>query len=573
MNRHSGTNPAPGPSAAASAPPAAGDDPVLALVDLARAAATAYARPDLAERLGRLRAVITESPRVLVLGADQASRAALITAMTGTLLPGYGRCQARTWSSGEPDAALAGSEAGLVLVDTPDIERLGGGDPARASAALPAADAVVLLAPADHELTPRDLNLIRAVVSRCPVVAVIAAHLDHHPHNRQLNDRNRAHLASSGIDVPLLEAPGTPPPGTPPTVQPPNPGPAGWVGPLTGFLLERVAAPTRRWRAGAATGEVLTVCEQLSARFRTEIAALEQQHGSNQPQHADIQARAAAAQRGLARWQQTLSDGISDLVADIDHDLRERLRAVVTEAEKALDATDPPKTWEQFAHWLQIETSAAAGTTSAWAEARIAWLADQIAALFRYNPPGQVAPPAPAPPALLTDPARSSAPPTTPMTAPEYEKTGLGEAALNGVRGGYGGLLMVGLLSTAAGMALLNPWSIGAGAALGAKTVADERRRGRRRRQAEAKAAVRRHVDDMLFQLNKDNRDRLRDVHRALRDHYAQRAEQLTAALIALQTTAAGADEPARHLADQRAELARLGALADQAVAIRALYG
>ena len=66
--------------------------------------------------------------------------------------------------------------------------------------------------------------------------------------------------------------------------------------------------------------------------------------------------------------------------------------------------------------------------------------------------------------------------------------------------------------------------------------------------------------------------DRLRDVHRALRDYYAHQAEQLTAALIALQNTAAVGDEGERHLADQRAELARLGALAEQAVAIRTLY-
>jgi hypothetical protein len=427
----------------------------------------------------------------------------------------------------------------------------------------------LLLAPTAGELTPRDLDLTRAVSSRCPVVAVVAAQLDHRdPRSHWLADRNRAHLASSGIDVPLLSPPGRPTPSSTRTSGHPDPGGAGSV---SGFLLERVAVPTRRWRAGAATGEVLTVCEQLSARFRAGIAALEEQLATDQPQRGDVQARAAAAQRGLARWQQTLSDGISDLVADIDHDLRERLRAVVTEAEKALDATDPPKTWDQFAQWLQIETCAAAGTTSTWAEARIAWLADQIAALFRHNPPAQAAPPRP--PALVTDTARPGTPPTTPMTAPEYEKTGVGEAALNGLRGGYGGLLMVGLLSTAAGMALLNPWSIGAGAALGAKTVADERRRGRRRRQAEAKAAVRRHVDDMLFQLSKDNRDRLRDVHRALRDYYAHQAEELTAALIALQNTSAGGDERERHLADQRAELARLGALAEQAVAIRALYG
>lgn len=547
---------------------ASGEDPVLALVDLAGTAATAYARPDLAERLGRLRGAITESPRVLVLGADQAARTELVTAMVGTLLPGHGRCQGRRWSPGEPDVAIGGAEAGVVLIDTPDLEHLG--DQARrAMAALPAADAVVVLAPAATELTGRDLDLVRAAVARCPVVAVVMTQLERHPQWRRVYDRDCAHLGAAGIEVPLLAVSTGPTHGRPPVA--PGPGPGG-QGALTGFLLERVAAPTRRWRAGAATGEVLAVCEQLAARFHTEIAALEDPQDADQPQIADIQARAAATQQGLARWQQTLSDGISDLVADIDHDLRERLRAVITEAEQALDAADPIKTWDQFAAWLHTETTTATTTTFSWADQRTAWLAGQVAAHFRAGPALPGLPPTP-PPALPTAGQRPAVTTMTPMTPPEYEKSGLGESALSGLRGGYGGLLMVGLISTTAGLALLNPWSIGAGAALGAKTVADERRRGRRRRQAEAKAAVRRHIDDLLFQLGKDSRDRLRDVHRALRDHYAQQAEQLSTALAAsLEAAAAATSHRDQSLADRRAELARLNALADQATAIRALY-
>jgi hypothetical protein len=551
------------PAAAGDSLPAvtSGDDPVLALVDLAGTAATAYARPDLSERLGRLRAAITESPRVLVVGADQAARTELVTAMAGTLLPGHGRCYGRRWSPGKPDVPISGAEAGVVLIDTPDIERLARGEAAREMAALPAADAVLVLTPAAAELTAADLDLVRAAVARCPVVAVVVTQLERHPQWRQVCDRDRARLGAAGIEVALLAVSAGPAVASPDVGQGPGSGDPGGRGALCGFLLERVAEPSRRWRAGAATGEVLAVCEQLSARFRSEIAALEGPHDANQPQIADVRARAAAAQQGLARWQQTLSDGISDLVADIDHDLRERLRAVVTEAEQALDATDPAKTWDQFAAWLQAETTAAVATTFRWAEQRTAWLAAQVAAHFRAGPPLPGLPPTP-PPALLTARARPAAPSTTPMTAPEYEKNGVGEAALTGLRGGYGGLLMVGLLSTAAGMAL------------GTKTVADERRRGRRRRQAEAKAAVRRHVDDLLFQLGKDNRDRLRDVHRALRDHYALQAEQLTTALGAsLEAAAAANDHREQGLADRRAELARLDALAEQATAIRALCG
>ena len=55
--------------------------------------------------------------------------------------------------------------------------------------------------------------------------------------------------------------------------------------------------------------------------------------------------------------------------------------------------------------------------------------------------------------------------------------------ALTGMRGGYGGMLMIGMADDAApGSPLLNPFSIGAGLLFGRKTVRDERRRMLQRR-------------------------------------------------------------------------------------------
>ena len=56
---------------------------------------------------------------------------------------------------------------------------------------------------------------------------------------------------------------------------------------------------------------------------------------------------------------------------------------------------------------------------------------------------------------------------------------------------------------------------------LGGKAISDERRRIIARRQAEAKAAVRRYVDEVAFQVGKDSREMLRVVQRDLRDHYS----------------------------------------------------
>ena len=55
----------------------------------------------------------------------------------------------------------------------------------------------------------------------------------------------------------------------------------------------------------------------------------------------------------------------------------------------------------------------------------------------------------------------------------------------------------------------------------------DESRRLLDRRRMEAKNTVRRYVDDVSFQVGKQSRDMLRQVHRELRDHFMARSEEL----------------------------------------------
>ena len=94
----------------------------------------------------------------------------------------------------------------------------------------------------------------------------------------------------------------------------------------------------------------------------------------------------------------------------------------------------------------------------------------------------------------------------------------LRERMLIGLRGSYTGVLMIGLVTSLAGMALLNPISLAAGVLLGRKAYNDDEAARRQRRQTEAKAVVRRHLDEVVFQVSKHLKDRLRQVQRTLRD-------------------------------------------------------
>jgi hypothetical protein len=69
--------------------------------------------------------------------------------------------------------------------------------------------------------------------------------------------------------------------------------------------------------------------------------------------------------------------------------------------------------------------------------------------------------------------------------------------------------------------------SLSLGAGIGRKIIADERKRQRTYRQQQAKAAVRRFIDEVAFIMNKQTRDGLRSTQRQLRDDFQARAMQL----------------------------------------------
>ena len=54
-----------------------------------------------------------------------------------------------------------------------------------------------------------------------------------------------------------------------------------------------------------------------------------------------------------------------------------------------------------------------------------------------------------------------------------------------------------------------------------------------RRRQADAKQAVRKHIDEVTFQVGKDSRDMLRRTQRQLRDHFSALAEEVSTSISA----------------------------------------
>ena len=455
---------------------------------------------------------------------------------------------------------------GLELVDTPGVGGLGSVHGSATVAMLPSADAILLVSDAAAEYSRPEIEFLRQAAMVCPNVACVLTKIDLYPQWQRIAELDRGHLASVGINAELLPTSSVLRLHAVRTEDRQLNAESGFPGLVT-FLRERVLGQSERLASLAAANDVVTISGQLAAGMQAELSAWED------PEHADrlvaeldqAKRRADELRDRGARWPQVLNDGIADLNADVEDDLRDRMRLVVREAETLLDGADPGKVWDQFATQVEEQVAAAAAANFLWATERARWLAGQVAELFEEDGIRSL-------PRLRT--ATGAAPRMTiELDRPEAEKFGVGQRAFVGLRGGYMGTLMAGMASTFMGLTLLNPISAAAGLLMGGKMVHDESRRLRDRRRMEAKTAVRRYVDDVSFQVGKQSRDMLRAMQRELRDHFMARSEELVrstqeALMAADRALQSGEADRQQRIADLRAELERIGALEHEGQAL-----
>ncbi len=409
---------------------------------------------------------------------------------------------------------------GLVLVDTTGVGGLSSAHTTSTLAALPTADAVLLASDASQEYTEPEINFLRQAIKLCPNVACVLTKIDLYPQWRRIAELDRVHLAGAGVEADLLPVSSTLRLHGMRTEDRKLHAESGFPA-LVSYLLGAVANADRLSRRSMAH-DVLTVTDHLAVSLRAELQAL-QNPTNNTALMAELkaaQARAENLHQRSSRWQQTLSDGIADLYADIEHDLRDRLRQVTRNGEAALEQADPNAIWEQFTEWLSQQLAAATSDNFLWANQRAQWVAQQVAEHFAEDG-GELLP------ELRLGDATAALETVPELEAPKFEDPKLLGKLLTGMRGSYGGMLMFGMLTTLAGMALINPISLAAGLVLGGKTMREDKQNRLKRQQAEAQMLLRKQVDEVSFQVSKECRDRLREVQRLLRDHFHDVASEL----------------------------------------------
>ena len=92
-------------------------------------------------------------------------------------------------------------QAGLEVVDTPGVGGLNSVHGAATMAALPTADAVLLVSDASQEYTAPELEFLRQAVRLCPNVACVLTKTDLYPQWRRIAELDRGHLRTAGVDA------------------------------------------------------------------------------------------------------------------------------------------------------------------------------------------------------------------------------------------------------------------------------------------------------------------------------------------------------------------------------------
>jgi hypothetical protein len=586
----------------------------LSAIAVGQQAANAYSRPDLAKRLGASASrMVASSFHLLVIGEFKQGKSSLVNGLVGravcpvdddiaTAVPTIVR------SAPEPTAAVqyhsdegVGDErprpapetieltdvpmyaselgansdrrvhsveiglpspaldGGLVIIDTPGVGGLGSTHGAITAAALPMAEAIIFVTDAGQEFTAPELEFMETARKLCPNIVCLLSKIDFYPSWRKIRDLNVAHLHRLGIDATTIPISSTLHERAVATADADMLTESGYPE-ITAYIQNNILARATQLSVAAAISDLHDVIDQLTDHFATRKAVLEDPETAQAKTRELEEAKAHADElkSRSARWQVTLNDGVQDLNTEVDHDLRDRFRRIGQECNDALDNVDPAEVWAEFEPWLYQRAAAELIQNYEFLRARSRYLADQVAEHFETE-------------RIDFDPIAGTLDPTASLAtieagaAIDVQKTKLSQQLLAGLRGGQSGVMMFGMLSSMAGLAL-GPVGIGLGVVMGRKQVKDERARQLSQRQTQARNAQRKYMDEVSFRASKDSRDALRVTHRQIRDYFTERAEEQAASIrekLSAVQAAAQTDQQdrSRQITDVNAELDRLAGL------------
>jgi replication fork clamp-binding protein CrfC len=418
-------------------------------------------------------------------------------------------------------------QGGLVFIDTPGVGGHGQPHLGATLGLLPDADAILMVSDTSQEFTEPEMTFMRQAFEICPLAAIIATKTDLYPHWRAVVEADRAHLQRAHLDVPLIPASSLLRSHAI-SLNDKELNEESNFPEIVKFLSDKVLSREGDRVRDQVILELRSVAEHLMMTLDSELSALSDPR-ERERLTADLERRKDDAQEALqhsALWQQVLNDGVADLTADVDHDLRSRFRSITAHFENRIDSCDPTLHWAEIGAELEQVVAEAVGDNFVWAFQRADALAKEVARTFVEAGLDAVKAPE-----ISAREMGANFSGFKSLTRMDEKRVTVGSKVVSGMRGSYGGVLMFGMLGSLAGLGMFNPLSIGAGLLLGRKAYKEDMENRMARVRNEAKNNVRRFIDDITFVVVKESRDRLQAIHRRLRNHYRTIANQTTRSL------------------------------------------
>jgi hypothetical protein len=449
--------------------------------------------------------------------------------------------------------------AGLSIIDTPGV---GGLDSAQGNltlGALSLAGAALFVTDSAQELTAPEVEFLRRALERCPRAFCVLTKTDLYGEWRRIVEINQGHFERAGLDVPIVAVSSFLRMRAQARDDTALNAESGFPE-LVELLRRDVLGAAAENKLAAARAELQFVVGQLRERVEAEHAVAASPAAAPEvvKRYAEKTRRSAWLAGGS--WQTVLGDGIQDLSADVEHDLRERLRIMVRRGEELLEESDPRETWRDFQAWAQREAAAAAVDNLMLLVTRTEQLAHDVAERFgiEYD-------------SLDVDlPAPELALRKVDELDVSFQKSGMQQflGAFTAARVTYGGFYMLGAVGAFFSVAFAAPLGLLAGVTLGRRMMKSERERQVQQRRLQAKQELRRYVDDVGFHVGRDCREATRRTQRFLRDEFSARAQAVersaAATAAAVREIAELPPEERRQkadaLAEQRRRLNRLAA-------------
>lgn len=410
--------------------------------------------------------------------------------------------------------------SGLCLTDTPGVGGLDSAHGIITMSALDVAQAVIFVTDASQELTAPELDFLRSALERCPLAACVITKTDLYPEWRRIAETDRGHLRRAGIDIPViavssflrLRA----------RRQPELLAESGFIE-LVEYLARDVVGTANSSAAASAAQDVQFVAGQLGKEIAAERTVIDkpEQAEAVVEKLRDEGRRAARLISPTATWQQVLSDGMQDLVANVEHDLQERLRGVLRESEGIIDRGDPKDAWDDVQVWLRKEVVGAAVANFDLLSEQAQDLASEVAVRFSLEAGESFALDTDAPAEALSGLNLASA---ESLAAPGGR---LGSMLLATRTAVFIPMLLFGVAGSLLGAVIMAPLATVLAAGIGQKLIRDEKKRQIAHRRQQAKMSTRKYIEEVGFIMNKETRDALRRTQRHLRDVFALRATSL----------------------------------------------